>query len=73
MSGIAGIIGKREKRDKEKLNVLLDKISHRGDKREVLDIPEGIAGINTNYDFDTRVNGHTILMDGRIYNLENLL
>ena len=73
MSGIAGIIGRKNKRDRKNINELLDKISHRGDNRMILNVPDGIAGINTNYNFRAKVNGNIILMDGRIYNLDDLI
>jgi len=74
VSGIAGIIElKGSKKDKQKINILLDKISHRGDKREILGISGGYIGINTSYDFKTRVGQDIVLMDGRIYNLDNLM
>ena len=50
MSGIAGIINLKEsKKDRQKIIILLDKISHRGDRREVIDVPGGYVGINSNY------------------------
>ncbi len=73
MSGIAGIIGKTGKDSKKEINMMLDRISHRGGNRELLVMPEGMAGINTNFDFQSKANGHTILMDGRIFNLDDLL
>jgi len=74
VSGIAGVIElKGSKKDKQKINILLDKISHRGDKREILDISGGYIGINTSYDFKTRVGQDIVLMDGRIYNLDHLM
>ena len=73
MSGIAGIIGETGKIGRKEINKLLDKISHRGENRELLDLTEGIAGINTNYDYQAKANGRTILLDGRIYNLDELL
>ncbi len=74
MSGIAGIVNLNgSKKNKEKINILLDKISHRGERREVLNIPGGYVGINTNYHFETRVGRNIVLIDGRIYNLDYLL
>ena len=74
MSGIAGVIElKGSKKDKQKINILLDKISHRGSKREILGISGGYIGINTSYDFETRVGQNIVLMDGRIYNLDHLM
>ncbi|MCD4670633.1 MAG: hypothetical protein K8S14_09325 [Actinomycetia bacterium] len=74
MSGIAGVIElKGSKKDKQKINILLDKISHRGNKREILGISGGYIGINTSYDFETRVGQNIVLMDGRIYNLDHLM
>jgi asparagine synthase (glutamine-hydrolysing) len=74
VSGIAGVIElKGSKKDKQKINILLDKISHRGDKREILGISGGYIGINTSYDFETRVGQDIVLMDGRIYNLDHLM
>jgi len=74
VSGIAGVIElKGSKKDKQKINILLDKISHRGSKREILGISGGYIGINTSYDFETRVGQNIVLMDGRIYNLDHLM
>jgi len=73
VSGIAGIIEKKDNKKERDVNILLDKISHRGDRRAVHDVPGGMVGMNSNYDFNTRINGHTILMDGRIYNLDDLM
>jgi len=74
VGGIAGIFSLKEsKKDRQKINILLDKISHRGDRREVLNISGGYIGINTNYDFETKIDKNIILMDGRIYNLDYLL
>ena len=74
MSGIAGIIEpKGSKKKKQKINILLDKISHRGDKKEVFDISGGYIGINTSYDFEARVGQEIVLMDGIINNLDQLL
>jgi len=74
VSGIAGVIElKGSKKDKQKINILLDKISHRGNKREILGISGGYIGINTSYDFETRVGQNIVLMDGRIYNLDHLM
>ncbi len=74
MSGIAGIFSLKEsKKNRQKINILLDKISHRGDRREILNISGGCVGINTNYDFETKIDRDIILVDGRIYNLDYLL
>ncbi len=74
MSGIAGIFNLREsKKDRQKINILLDKISHRGDRREVIDISGGYVGINSNYSFETKIDKNIILVDGKIYNLDYLL
>ena len=74
MSGIAGTIDlKGSKKDKQKINILLDKISHRGNRREILEISGGYIGINTSYDFKTRIGQEIVLMDGRIYNLDHLM
>ena len=74
MSGIAGIFRLKEnKTDKQKTNTLIDKISHRGCNREILKVPGGYVGVNTNYDFETQINGNTVLLDGRIYNLDSLM
>ena len=74
MSGIAGIINLKEsKKDKQKINILLDKISHRGDRREVIDIVGGYIGINSNYSFETKIDKNTILVDGKINNLDHLI
>jgi asparagine synthase (glutamine-hydrolysing) len=74
MSGIAGIFNLREsKKDRQKINILLDKISHRGDRREVIDISGGYVGINSNYSFETKIDKNIILVDGKIYNLDYLI
>ncbi|MBN2073541.1 MAG: asparagine synthase [Actinobacteria bacterium] len=74
MSGIAGIYSlKRCRNDRQKINILLDKIPHRGARREIFSIPGGYAGINTNYSFKARIGKNAVLMDGRIYNLDYLL
>ena len=74
MSGIAGTINLKEsKKDRQKINILLDKISHRGDRREVIDVPGGYIGINSNYNFKTKIDKNIILMDGKINNLDYLL
>jgi len=74
VSGIAGVIElEGSKKDKQKINILLDKISHRGNKREILGISGGYIGINTSYDFETRVGQDIVLMDGKIYNLDHLM
>lgn len=74
MSGIAGIIElKGSKKNKKEINILLDKISHRGDKKELFDISSGYVGINTSYDFEARVGQEIVLLDGTINNLDQLL
>ncbi len=74
MSGIAGIINLKEnKKDRQKVNILLDKISHRGGRREVIDVPGGYIGINSNYSFETKIDKNTILVDGKINNLDYLM
>ena len=74
MSGIAGIVNlDGSKKNNGKINILLDKISHRGERREILNIPGGCVGINSNYHFETRIGHNIVLMDGRIYNLDYLL
>jgi len=74
VSGIAGIIDLKEsKKDRQKINILLDKISHRGDRREVMDIGAGYIGINSNYSFETKIDKNTILVDGKINNLDYLM
>ncbi len=74
MSGIAGIINLKEsKKNRKKINILLDKISHRGDRKEVIDITGGYIGINSNYSFETKIDKNTILLDGKINNLDYLM
>jgi asparagine synthase (glutamine-hydrolysing) len=74
VSGIAGIINLKEsKKDRQRINILLDKISHRGDRREVIDIVGGYIGINSNYSFESKINKNTILVDGKINNLDHLI
>ncbi len=74
MSGIAGIINLKEgEKDRQKINILLDKISHRGGRREIIDVPGGYIGINSNYSFETKIDKNIILMDGKINNLDCLM
>lgn len=74
MSGLAGIISlNKSRKNKRKINILLDKISHRGEKKESFNICGNYIGINTNYDFESRTDKGTILLDGKIYNLDDLL
>jgi asparagine synthase (glutamine-hydrolysing) len=74
MSGIAGVFRLKEsKKDKQKTNTLLDEISHRGSRREIVKVSGGYVGINTNFDYKTQVGKNTILMDGKIYNLDSLI
>jgi len=74
VSGIAGIIElKGSKKNKQKINILLDKISHRGNKKEIFDISGGYIGINTSYSFEARVGKEIVLIDGIINNLDQLL
>lgn len=74
MSGLAGIISlDKSRKNKRKINILLDKISHRGVKKESFNILGNYIGINTNYDFDARTGKNIILIDGKIYNLDDLL
>lgn len=74
MSGIAGIFRLKEsKKDRQKTITLLDKISHRGCNRELIKIPGGYVGINTNYDYKIQAGKNTILIDGKIYNLDSLV
>ncbi|MBM3702584.1 MAG: hypothetical protein FJW63_06320 [Actinobacteria bacterium] len=65
MSGLAGIISlKKDRRNKEIINILLDKISYRGKKRKVYNICGNYIGINANYKAENRVSGEVILLDG---------
>ncbi len=73
MSGLAGIISsKKEKNNKEITGTLLDKISHRGRKRKVYDICGNYIGINTHYKHENRIGENIVLLDGKIYNLDDL-
>ncbi|MEA2016025.1 MAG: asparagine synthase-related protein [Actinomycetota bacterium] len=74
MGGLAGVVSlEKKKKNKEKINLLLDRISHRGKKREIYDIHGNYIGINSNYELRNRAGENIILMDGRIYNLDKLL
>ncbi len=74
MGGLAGVVRlKKKKENKEKINLLLDRISHRGKKREIYDIQGNYIGINSNYELENQAGKNIILMDGKIYNLDNLL
>jgi asparagine synthase (glutamine-hydrolysing) len=74
MSGLAGIISiNKNRKNKRKINILLDKISHRGSKKESFNICGNYIGINTNYDFNAKADNNIILIDGKIYNLDDLL
>jgi len=65
LSGLAGIISlKKDRRNKEIINILLDKISYRGKKRKVYNICGNYIGINANYKAENRVSGEVILLDG---------
>lgn len=73
MSGLAGIISlKKDRKNKEKINILLDKISHRGRKRKVYNICGNYIGINTKYRQKNQIGRKVVLLDGKIYNLDNL-
>ncbi len=73
MSGLAGIISlEKDRKNKEKINILLDKISHRGRKRRVYNICGNYIGINADYKQKNRIGRRVILLDGKIYNLDNL-
>lgn len=52
--------------------MLLEKILHRGRKRRIYNVYGNYIGINTNYKLDNRVGGKVILVDGKIYNLDDL-
>ena len=74
MSGLAGIISlNKSRKNKKRTNTLLDKISHRGEKRKFFNVRGNYIGINTNYDFKARIGKNIILLDGKIYNLDDLL
>ncbi len=74
MSGLAGVVGQgSKKKNKEKIDLLLERISHRGKNREIYDIQGSYIGINSNYELEKQEEGNIILMDGKIYNLDNLL
>lgn len=73
MSGLAGIISlEKDSKNKERINILLDRISHRGRKRKIYNICGNYIGINTKYKHEGRVRGNIILLDGKIYNLDSL-
>jgi asparagine synthase (glutamine-hydrolysing) len=74
VSGIAGVVGSGSKKEnKEKISLLLERISHRGKNRKIYDIQDSYIGINNNYELEKQAVGNIILMDGKIYNLNNLL
>ncbi|MFO7929422.1 MAG: asparagine synthase-related protein [Candidatus Humimicrobiaceae bacterium] len=71
MSGIAGVITKNKNNDKNKVQRMLDKISHRGTKAgNLINVDGNILGIISHYDID---HNCPILLDGRIYNIDSLL
>ncbi len=74
MSGLAGIISKNPGgRNRERTNVLLEKISHRGGQSRLYNVSGGCIGINTNYDQNEKSCGNTVLLDGRVYNLDDII
>jgi asparagine synthase (glutamine-hydrolysing) len=74
MSGIAGIFSlKKSRKDKQKTITLLDEISHRGSNREIVKVFGGYVGINTNFDYKMQAGKNTVLLDGKIYNLDSLI
>jgi len=74
VSGIAGVIGeKNEKECRKKIKILLDKIPHRGDKRKIFRIGDNCFGINSNSDNKIEKDGYLALLDGKIYNINDLV
>jgi asparagine synthase (glutamine-hydrolysing) len=74
VSGLAGIVSKIScDNSRDKTNMLLEKISHRGGQSRLYNISGGCIGINTNYDQDERSGGNTVLLDGRVYNLDDII
>jgi asparagine synthase (glutamine-hydrolysing) len=74
VSGLAGIFSKISGgNSRDKANILLGKISHRGGKSRLYDISGGCIGINTDYDQDEKSEGNTVLLDGRVYNLDDII
>jgi len=74
VSGLAGVVGQGSKKEnKEKIGLLLERISHRGKKRRIYDIQGSYIGINSNYELEKQAEENIVLMDGKIYNLDNLL
>ncbi len=74
MSGLAGIVSKISGgNNREKTNMLLEKISHRGGQSRLYDISGGCIGINTDYDQHEKSGGNTVLLDGRVYNLDDVI
>jgi asparagine synthase (glutamine-hydrolysing) len=73
MGGLAGIISsEKNKKNRKKVDILLEKISHRGKKRKIYSVCGSYIGINTNYRLNNTVEGRVILLDGKIYNLDKL-
>ena len=74
MSGLAGVVSLEDKSDnKRKIKILLDKISHRGEKRDIFNICGNFIGMNSDSSIKNRKDEDTCLLDGRIYNIDNLL
>jgi len=74
VSGLAGVVSLEDKSDnKRKIKILLDKISHRGEKRDIFNICGNFIGMNSDNSIKNRKDEDTCLLDGRIYNIDNLL
>ncbi len=71
MSGIAGIIKeKNQNPEKEKVEIMLDKISHRGANQvQIMDIDGSSLGIRSN---SPNGSGYGLLLDGKIFNIDEL-
>ncbi len=72
MSGIAGIITKQRKNfEKDTVELMLDKISHRGtEDSNMLELGGNSLGMISNKDTS---NNSCVLMDGKIYNIDMLM
>ncbi|MGM0366228.1 MAG: asparagine synthase-related protein [Actinomycetota bacterium] len=71
MSGIAGILkGENKNPEKNKVELMLDKISHRGiNEGNIMEIDGNSLGIISNYP----TAGSGVLLDGKIYNIDRLM
>jgi len=77
MGGLAGLIGVKEKDSQKIVESMLDKIIYRGSrKKKVISAGNGILGFITNSKDKKLISdnsGETVLLDGKIYNLDDLV